>query len=785
MSLVNALVQLESGEEIVEGLLKGIEDLVGKKNCWSCSLVTHDEMTFQQGDQENDTTGGKNNPGSFNEGSTPASYYFNFQSGNFIHLGVSTALSDKKKCLIQLSVDTIASVLAKKQKAVSPNDIDCASEKSNESVQQLQKEIKRRKRYEKRLEESEKRNGMILDNTMDAILLTSPSGEIFSANNSACRLFGMTEAEIISAGRRGLVDPGDPRLAEMLARRDKEGNVKGELFFLRKDGSRFEGDLSSSVFLNEHGEPRSSMIIRDVTHQKKIESQLLLLGHSVEQSPLSIVITDLQGEIKYVNKAFTKITGFEKEEALGQTMSIVDSGLQCPHFLDELWHSVLDGNEWTGELKNKRKTGELYWEYIKISPVRQASGEITHVVSIREDITEKKKMIDDLINAKEKAEESDRLKTAFLANVSHEIRTPMNGILGFMELLKMPGLGDEEKVSYIDMVNSSGDRLLKTINDLIEISKIESGQVCAEYSEVDVREIMDYALRFFNPQAEDKKLGLRISEMPEPPRNLVFTDRTKVEAALSNLIFNAIKFTNCGEVVFGSYVEADNLVFFVKDTGVGIAPDQMDAVFDRFEQADLNMTKPYQGTGLGLSISKSYVEMLGGKIWVENNEAKNGSTTGATFFFTIPALPVKKPKADSENNPFENGANDEPGKLNILVVENDEISKMLLITMVEGLSRKILKARTGVEAVDVCQENPDIDLVLMDINMPEMDGYEATREIRKFNKDVIIIAQTAYALVGDREKAIAAGCNNYISKPISRAKLRKMIRNYSSEKTMS
>jgi PAS domain S-box-containing protein len=631
MSLVNALVQLESGEEIVDGLLNGLEDLVGKKNCWSCSLVTLEEMNFHQSDQENGRAGGENNIGRLNKGSNLTNYYFNFQDGNFIHLGVSTALSDNKKSLIQLSVDTISSVLAMKQRVESPNDIDYASEKSNETVRQLQKEIKRRKRYETRLEESEKRNVMILDNSMDAILLTSPSGEIFSANNSACHLFGMTEAEIISRGRSGLVDPGDPRLAEMLERRDKKGNVKGELFFLRKDGSRFEGDLSSSVFLNEHGEPRSSMIIRDVTHQKKIESQLLLLGHSVEQSPLSIVITDLQGEIKYVNKAFTKITGFEKEEALGQTMNIVDSGLQCPQFLDELWQSVLDGNEWTGELKNKRKTGELYWEYIKISPVRQASGEITHVVSIREDITEKKKMIDDLIIAKEKAEESDRLKTAFLANVSHEIRTPMNGILGFMELLKMPGLGDEEKDSYIDMVNSSGDRLLKTINDLIEISKIESGQVCAEYSQVDIREIMNYALRFFTPQAQDKKLGLRISEMPEPPKNLVFTDRTKVEAALSNLIFNAIKFTNCGEVIFGSYMDAENMVFYVKDTGVGIAPDQMDAVFDRFVQADLNMTKPYQGTGLGLSIIRGYITHLKGKIWVESEVGK-----GSVFYFSIP-----------------------------------------------------------------------------------------------------------------------------------------------------
>lgn len=655
MSLVNSLVQLNNRDDIVEGLICGLKTLFGEEECNECNILTTDEVRCREIAREQRDALKENDSVVNRDKYYQVDYYYHFSEESFVHLGLLTTLSEKQQCLIQSSIEVISLFLdgneknqqaLEKKKQNSYSSGDC-----KESVQQLKKEIKRRKKYEQRLEESEKRNRMILEHSMDAILLTSPSGAIFSANKRACQMFGMTEDEIVRVGRKGLVDLEDPRLMELLAIREKEGNVKGELSFFRKNGTRFEGELTSSVFLNHHGERRSSMIIRDVTHQKKIESQLLLLGHSVEQSPLSIVITDCPGEIKYVNKAFTKITGFEKEEAIGQTLSIVDSGLQSPHFLDELWQSVLDGNEWSGELKNKRKNGELYWEYIKISPVRQTSGEITHVVSIREDITEKKKMIDDLISAKEKAEESDRLKTAFLANVSHEIRTPMNGILGFMELLKMPGLGDEEKDSYIDMVNSSGERLLKTINDLIEISKIESGQVCAEYSEVDIRKIMDYALRFFVPQAQEKRLGLRISEMPEPLKCLVFTDRTKVEAALSNLIFNAIKFTKSGEVVFGSYMDAENMVFFVKDTGVGIAPDQMNAVFDRFVQADLNMTKPYQGTGLGLSIIKGYITHLKGEIWVESEVGK-----GSVFYFSIPYRPVETIKTDqSQIDQINNG----------------------------------------------------------------------------------------------------------------------------------
>jgi len=369
--------------------------------------------------------------------------------------------------------------------------------------------------------------------------------------------------------------------------------------------------------------------------------------------------------------------------------------------------------------------------------------------------------------------------------MSHEIRTPMNGILGFTDLLKNLNLNGDDQQNYISIIEKSGIRMLNIINDIINISKIESQQIEVSVSKTNVNDQVEYIYHFFKLEAELKKLHISYNNELSSDKAFIMTDREKVYAVLTNLVKNAIKFTQTGSVELGYTKKKDFFEFYVKDSGPGIPADHEEIIFGRFMQSTNDLTRIYEGAGLGLSISKSYVEMLGGKIWVENNEAKNGSTTGATFFFTIPALPVKKPKADSENNPFENGANDEPGKLNILVVENDEISKMLLITMVEGLSRKILKARTGVEAVDVCQENPDIDLVLMDINMPEMDGYEATREIRKFNKDVIIIAQTAYALVGDREKAIAAGCNNYISKPISRAKLRKMIRNYSSEKTMS
>jgi PAS domain S-box-containing protein len=610
LSLVSTLSLLNNKKDIIDQLLKGLNSVYEKAEFEFCC---DDEPEF---------------------------YCFKFYNGEGIITRFVSSLSNHDFILIQESVDIVSAFLEKielrENNITAPaKEIPCVQAENERNIRRLQEEIRKRLIYERRLKESEEKNRLILDNSVDAIILTTPDGSVLAVNSTACEVFGMSESEIIAAGRKGLVDQEDPRLSEMLEERERTGQVRGELFFFRKDGTRFEGELSSSVFLNRKGQVRTSMVIRDISRQKKTESRLLLLSHAVEESPLSIVITDSKGRIKYVNGSFANASGFSAAEALGQEMKIVNSGKQTRAFYENMWNTILKGKGWGGELINKRKNGELYWEYITISPIKSSKGVITHFVSVREDITEKKKMIDDLVIAKEQAEESDRLKTAFLANISHEIRTPMNGILGFLELLKNPNLQEEEKDGFIDLVNKSGDRLLATINDLIEISKIESGQVKADYNKVDVREVMEYYLKFFKPLVKKNNLGIKIACQISREKSLVKTDRLKVDVALSNLISNAIKFTEKGSVEFGNYIEGDSLVFFVRDTGIGIATDQMDAVFDRFVQADLNMTKPYQGTGLGLSIIKGYIRLLKGKIWVESEVGK-----GSVFYFSIPYYPV-------------------------------------------------------------------------------------------------------------------------------------------------
>jgi hypothetical protein len=411
---------------------------------------------------------------------------------------------------------------------------------------------------------------------------------------------------------------------------------------------------------------------------------------------------------------------------------------------------------------------------------------------------------EELVIAKEHAEESDRLKSAFLANMSHEIRTPMNGILGFAGLLKEPKLTGEEQKEYIAIIEKSGARMLNIINDIITISKVESGQMNILVSETNVNEQIEFIYTFFKPEAEKKGLQLHFKNSLTSKEALIKTDKEKIYSILTNLVKNAIKYSDNGAVEIGynlvetqdlasqkqqledkqadshpgAPVETQNLAslqsrqlkFYVKDTGIGIPVDRQAAVFDRFVQADIGDKRAFQGAGLGLSISKAYVEMLGGRIWLESEEGK-----GSTFYFTIPYNGEHNAKKVIETTVKDDAAKIQTKSLKILVAEDDETSGVLIEIAIRPITKDILKAKTGKEAVEVCRNNPDIDFVLMDIKMPGMDGYEAAKLIREFNNEVVIIAQTAYALIGDREKAIEAGCNDYLPKPFGRSTLTAII----------
>jgi len=389
-----------------------------------------------------------------------------------------------------------------------------------------------------------------------------------------------------------------------------------------------------------------------------------------------------------------------------------------------------------------------------------------HNSKLIEEISKREVMEKALLLAKEKAEESNRLKTAFLNNMSHEIRTPLNGITGFLSLLQDPDIDAEDKQQYIDIINKSSDRLISTVTDIMEISKIESGLIEVSIQEVSVNKLLQETYNFFSLEANSKGLALKQLPSLSDEDSYILADNYMLNRILTNLIKNAIKFTKKGSISFGYHIitnsESDVLMqFFVEDTGIGIPRNRQQAVFNRFEQADIEDTRVFEGSGLGLAIAKSYVEALGGEIWLKSEEG-----IGAEFMFTIPyKTSIKENKNPQKDLPKRQG---DLNKLTILIAEDEEINNQLFELIFRNTFKHIIYVGTGQQAIEACQNNPAINLILMDIKMPDMNGYTATKEIRKFNQDVIIIAQTAFGLEGDREKAIAAGCNDYISKPIDK-----------------
>ena len=388
-----------------------------------------------------------------------------------------------------------------------------------------------------------------------------------------------------------------------------------------------------------------------------------------------------------------------------------------------------------------------------------------------QDITEQKRWEKELIDARKKAEESDHLKSAFLANMSHEIRTPMNGILGFVELLSSAEFGVEEKESFVSIIKRSGNRLLDTINDIIEISKIESGQIDYHETEIDLVEVMNYYHDFFSKEAESKGIKLIYTENNISSLE-IRTDKIKLDSILTNLVKNAIKFTTEGTIEFGFNLIGEHINFHVKDTGCGLSPEDQIKVFERFIQADNSNSRGHEGSGLGLAICKNYAQLLGGDIRVESELGK-----GSIFYVSIKFNPVEDSQSKVEiAMPEQEVLHSNSYK--ILIAEDDESSFQFLDFLLSRDKYEVIRATDGKKALEEFKNNTGFDVILMDMKMPIMDGYEATREIRKLNPTIPIIAQTAFALNGDRQEAMDAGCTDYISKPIVKEKLFALLGKY-------
>ena len=655
-------------------------------------------------------------------------------------------------------------------------------------LEDLNIEIESRKQSEAALLISELRFKQVSEDALEWIWEVDTEGLYTYASPVAETLLGYKTTEIV--GKKHFYDffaPGmkeELKAAALAAFSEKKSFRNFENPNIHKDGHVVILESNGSPIIDNEGNFIGYRgVDSDITDRKN--SEIEIREKDIQFRKLLSNVPDMVFQftrrpdgtycVPVTSEGIRNIYGCSPEDVIDDFTPIVK--LIYPEdsarLISDIEYSAEHLTQFNCEYRVQLPGQEIKWLLSKSTPELLADGSITWYGFIM-DITNRKLAEQELVKTKEQAEESNRLKSAFLANMSHEIRTPMNGILGFAALLKEPHLVDDEQREYIEIIERSGTRMLNIINNIVDISKIESGLMEVNRTSTDIIEQLEYVYTFFKPETDKKRLQLFLKKSLSTAEAIITTDREKVYAILINLVKNAVKYTNEGMIEIGCKIAETHggasLQFYVKDTGIGIPANRQVAVFERFIQADIADVNAFQGAGLGLSIAKAYAELLGGRIWLESEEGK-----GSTFFFSIPYTPFKKDVITDLKLVAGAKTKDTIGKLKVLIAEDDETSEMLMSIAMKPYSKEIIEAKTGVAAVEIFRKNPDIDLILMDIQMPDLNGYDATRQIRQFNKNVIIIAQTAFGLLGDRERAIEAGCNDYIAKPIKKDELIAMI----------
>jgi len=638
-------------------------------------------------------------------------------------------------------------------------------------------DITARKQTEQKLLVSEEKHRIIFQNIQDVYFEMAPDTTILEVSPSVSKISQYKREDLIGKSIDHLVV--DEKIKNtFLKLLFEKGELKDFDVPLRdKDDRLLYCSVNIKIKKGSDGTPLKAIgSLRDITERKLAREHISKLERAVEQSPSSVVITDLDGNIEYVNPRFTEITGYTREEALGQNPRVMKSGAHDREFYKHLWDAIRSGNEWRGEFLNRRKDGSTFWEMASISPVRNDLDQITHYIAIKDDISERKNIEQQLLEAKEKAEESDRLKSAFLANMSHEIRTPMNAILGFSEILQHEGIQPEDRQEYIKLINDKGNDLMNIISDLIDISRIEAGDMKLVKTHI---RINDMILELFEQVKKEKALKGKDEvqvryQILEEAEYTILSDKNRLKQVFNNLLGNAMKFTNEGYMELGYEIMDEHVRFYVKDSGIGITTENQKVIFERFRQEDNSYTRKHGGTGLGLAISKQIVELLGGEIGVESKPEQ-----GADFYFTLPLEQTAKPLPSVEKVDLQRYQNNlKLATKKILIAEDDSSNYMFLESLLRSTEAEVIWARNGLQAVEIHAGRDDIDLILMDIRMPEMNGLQATEKIRSLDKDIPIIALTAFAFADDREKSVEAGCTEHLTKPVKIEELKRVLQKY-------
>ncbi len=518
-------------------------------------------------------------------------------------------------------------------------------------------------------------------------------------------------------------------------------------------------------------------MLREWQHVNKKRQAELALQKSekrfkkyIEYSPTAVFIFNNKGEIEFFNAQAVNLIQIPRKELGKQNFF----HLLRPNSRDEL-HNRLNNLE-IGEILTNYETQTMSTGNTSVHIIADIVRiEKTEYMAYCKNISERIEYENQLKKAKQKAEESDNLKTAFLANLSHEIRTPMNAILGFTQLLdEEEEITMELKKDFIQIINKNTQQLLNIINDIITMSQLDAGQVKTQNEAFDLNGVIVELHN--NYQVAKNELGksridIIIDEVMQTDDFEIVSDRDKLYQILSNLIDNALKFTMEGQIQFGYEVQKSNLVFYVKDTGIGMNGNDQKIIFDRFRQIDNSITRQYGGTGLGLTITKELISLLDGIVWLDSEV-----DSGTNFYFSIPYTAVKE-----QTQPISKASTSDKydwSDKKLLLVEDDISNQHYFDELLRKTNIKRLVAANGVEAVDLFKEHQDIDIVLMDMQLPVMNGFKATELIKQERNNIPVIAQTAYAMNDDREKCLAVGCDDYITKPINKRNLLSLIDKY-------
>ena len=623
--------------------------------------------------------------------------------------------------------------------------------------------------------------------SQESMVITDANSVILQVNKAFTESTGYTTDEVVGQ-KMNLLHSGihDKAFYDAIWECiERNGSWQGEIWDQRKNREHYLNWATITAVKGEDGVISNYVGTHiDITQRKRNETELLKLASALEQSSESVIITNLDAEIEYVNAAFLRNSGYSREEVMGQNPRFLKSGKTQSQSYHAMWDALLHGRLWQGEFINKNKDGTERVKLATISPLTQANGDITHYVDVMVDITEKKRIdleldqhrhhLEALVASRTKALESalsladsaNQAKSAFLANMSHEIRTPMNAIIGLTYLLQKSTLSAEQS-RKLQQIEQSSQHLLSIINDILDLSKIEAHQMQLEQTDFALGSLLDHICSLVSHQVQAKAVTITVDcgDVPAWLRG----DYIRLRQALLNYVSNALKFTEQGSIWLRTRLleetEAGLLIRFeVQDTGMGIAEDKLTMLFEAFSQVDVSTTRQYGGTGLGLAITRRLANLMGGTVGVESVPEQ-----GSLFWFTAVLqrghgiLPGYSQKTSTQ---AEFLLRQHYAGAQILLVEDNVINREVAIELLNGVGLSVDTAETGREAIDKIR-NQAYQLVLMDVQMPEMDGLEATKIIRAEGSQIPILAMTANAFNHDQDTCLTVGMNDVVAKPFS------------------